>query len=92
MRKIGLFEVKAKLSEICTRVEETGTSYVITRRGKPIAKLIRYEEGSTTALGILDRMKETEAKLGPISTREPDFPNPLETRKSKSVSPLEDSP
>lgn len=37
MKAVGLFEAKAKLSEICQRVLSTGESVRITRRGKTVA-------------------------------------------------------
>jgi prevent-host-death family protein len=40
MTEIGTFEAKNKLSELLDRVER-GEEVVITRRGKPTAKLVR---------------------------------------------------
>jgi prevent-host-death family protein len=39
MAEIGAFEAKNKLSELLQRVEH-GEEVVITRRGKPVAKLV----------------------------------------------------
>lgn len=39
--KIGLFEAKTKLSELLSQVEN-GSMFVITKRGKPVAKLEPY--------------------------------------------------
>lgn len=39
MRQVGLFEAKAKLSEICAEVARSGESVVITRRGKPLVRI-----------------------------------------------------
>ena len=39
MRKVGIFEAKAKLSEICDEVARSGRSVVVTRRGKPLVKI-----------------------------------------------------
>ena len=39
MQEIGLFEAKNKLSALVDRVEH-GAEIVITRRGKPVAKLV----------------------------------------------------
>jgi prevent-host-death family protein len=39
MRTIGIFEAKAKLSEICEEVARSGESVVVTRRGKPLVKI-----------------------------------------------------
>ncbi|MBI4703655.1 MAG: type II toxin-antitoxin system Phd/YefM family antitoxin [Deltaproteobacteria bacterium] len=39
MRSVGLFEAKAKLSELCERVARDEQPIVITRRGKPLVRL-----------------------------------------------------
>jgi len=39
MRTVGIFEAKAKLSEICEQVARSGESVVVTRRGKPLVKI-----------------------------------------------------
>ena len=44
MDEIGLFEAKNKLSELVDRAER-GEETVITRRGKPVAKLVPVQPG-----------------------------------------------
>ena len=44
MNEIGLFEAKNKLSELVDRAER-GEETVITRRGKPVAKLVPVQPG-----------------------------------------------
>jgi prevent-host-death family protein len=44
MTTIGAFEAKTKLSELLDRVEQ-GEEIVITRRGKPAARLVPPEQG-----------------------------------------------
>ena len=39
MRTVGIFEAKAKLSEICDEVARGGESVVVTRRGKPLVRI-----------------------------------------------------
>jgi prevent-host-death family protein len=39
MRTVGIFEAKAKLSEICEQVARSGESVVVTRRGKPLVRI-----------------------------------------------------
>ena len=39
MRTVGIFEAKAKLSEICDRVSRSGESVIVTRRGKPLVRI-----------------------------------------------------
>jgi prevent-host-death family protein len=44
MKTIGMFEAKAKLSEICQRVARTGEPVLITRRGVPLVRIDPIEE------------------------------------------------
>jgi prevent-host-death family protein len=43
VKQIGTFEVKTHLSQILDKVEK-GEDFIITRRGKPVAKIIPLEE------------------------------------------------
>jgi len=56
MREVGSFEAKNKLSELLNEVEH-GAEIVITRRGKPVAKLVPAEPG-------FDREKAKRAAAG----------------------------
>ncbi len=53
MSEIGAFEAKNKLSELLERAEH-GEEIVITRRGRPVAKLVPLDGGH-------DREKAREA-------------------------------
>lgn len=44
METVGVFDAKNKLSALLDTVEGGG-SVVITRRGKPVARLVAYEAG-----------------------------------------------
>jgi len=44
--EIGAFEAKTRLSELL-RETERGGSFVIVRRGKPVARLVPVEAGET---------------------------------------------
>lgn len=39
MKRVGLFEAKTKLSEICGQVSASGQGILITRRGKPFVRI-----------------------------------------------------
>ena len=56
MQEIGLFEAKNKLSALVDRVEH-GAEILITRRGKPVAKLVPAVPG-------FDREKAKRAAEG----------------------------
>lgn len=38
-KTVGAFEAKTRLSELLEHVRETGTVYIITKRGVPVAEL-----------------------------------------------------
>jgi prevent-host-death family protein len=44
MESIGIYEAKSRLSELVERAE-SGREVVITRRGKPVAKLVPAQVG-----------------------------------------------
>lgn len=47
MKAIGIFEVKAKISEICETVKETKEPVLITKRGVPMVRIIPIENQNT---------------------------------------------
>ena len=73
MTEIGSFEAKNKLSEILQRVER-GEEVVITRRGKPVAKIVPIvsafdrERARKAAHDILERSKT--ASLGGLKIKD----------------------
>jgi prevent-host-death family protein len=46
MKHVGIFEAKTHLSSLVDEVEKGG-EVIITRHGKPVAKLVRAEERHT---------------------------------------------
>ena len=58
MKHVGMFEAKTNLSALVEEVERGG-SVVITRHGKPVAKLVRAEP----ELSAEEIAKRTEALL-----------------------------
>ncbi len=69
--EIGAFEAKTHLSELL-RETESGRSFVILRRGKPVARLVPVEEerGNDLAAGI-ESLKRIRSKIpGRFNIRE----------------------
>ncbi len=56
MHTVGVFEAKNRLTALLDEVEEGG-EVLITRRGKPVARLVRAEAG-------IDRSKARRAAAG----------------------------
>ena len=52
---------KARCLELMDRVKETGAEYVITKHGRPVARLVPYED--TTAKALFGSMKGTILKF-----------------------------
>ncbi len=72
MATVGAFEAKTRFSALLERAER-GEQIVITRRGKPVAKLVRIESASDEeGRNLLERFKETRknATLGGLSWKE----------------------
>jgi len=57
-RQIGAFEAKTHFSQIINKVEH-GADFVVTKRGKPVAKIIPFEQKpEMTRKEAFERMKE----------------------------------
>ena len=67
MNEYGIFEAKAKLSEICATVANTGEPALIRKRGKPIAKIVPVEE-EKSGQSVWDTVKESRKSYGPLET------------------------
>jgi len=69
MIEIGAFEAKNKLSALLDRVEQ-GEEIVITRHGRPVARLVPSSDGidRSQAQAALQRMRDraVQAGLGPF--------------------------
>jgi prevent-host-death family protein len=72
MATFGAFEAKTNFSALLERAER-GEQIVITRRGKPVAKLVRIEQREPEdGERLLERFKENRrnATLGGMSWKE----------------------
>ncbi len=56
MESIGLYEAKSRLSELVERVE-SGQEVVITKRGRPVAKIVRAEPVKQDRRAALARVR-----------------------------------
>jgi len=57
-QQIGAFEAKTHFSQIIDKVEH-GADYVVTRRGKPVAKIIPFEQKpEMTRAEAFEKLKE----------------------------------
>lgn len=56
---IGAAQFKATCLELMDRVRETGAEYVVTKHGRPVAKLVPYTEPTPKQNSIWGSMKGT---------------------------------
>lgn len=73
-REVGLFEAKTHLSELVAEVE-SGASVTLTRRGKPVARLVpvlddRRARRREAARQLAALGQEIRAKYGPTTVDE----------------------
>ena len=83
MKKIGIFEAKTKLSEICEEVARSGHSVLVTRRGKP---LVRIDPVVPDSFSVWEDRDDYIAREGRMKD---EFDLPARSRELP-VSPLDD--
>jgi len=72
MREIGAFEAKTHLSELLTAAE-AGESVTITRRGRPVARLVPVDDtgrGRADAVRRIGALRKRLAGLGTALSRD----------------------
>ena len=65
MDSVALYDAKNRLSELCNKVTETGEPCIISRRGKPIVKLVPVEHPEEP-VSVWATVEESQAKYGPL--------------------------
>ncbi|HWF00322.1 MAG TPA: type II toxin-antitoxin system Phd/YefM family antitoxin [Caulobacteraceae bacterium] len=72
MTSVGVFDAKNRLTALIDEVERGGGEVVITRRGKPVAKLVPVDRGFEGVGEAAERLRALSdgATLGGISIRE----------------------
>jgi len=63
MREVGAFEAKNKLAELLVAVEH-GEEIIITRRGKPVARLVSAASGIDRARSLAAVQRIAELRKG----------------------------
>jgi len=95
MNKVGIFEAKTRLSELCAQVEETGMEFIITRRGKPVARLVASDlaggKNPYQHLPITEALaKWEEARESTTKKEATDFPEVWRSRRGSRPDPLQE--
>lgn len=70
MRKVGAFEAKNHLSALLDDAA-AGETVIITKRGKPVAKLVPFEQVDVEKVeDAFDRLRAIRKTLKPVTTNE----------------------
>ena len=71
--QIGAFEAKTNFSQILEKIVN-GNTYIITRRGKPVAKIIPFKEKTISRKEAINTLREMRklynGKSGDFNIRE----------------------
>ena len=71
MTEVALYEAKAHLSALVEQVAATGEEVLITRRGKPMARLVPVDDRSAIESAMAHLLAAREAsRPGPGTLRE----------------------
>jgi prevent-host-death family protein len=63
MTTVGIFEAKAKLSEICEAVARSGESVVVTRRGKPLVRIVPVAADSFSVWEVREKYVARKGRM-----------------------------
>jgi len=86
--RIQAGDFKARCLELMDRVAEAGVEYTITKRGRPVAKLVPCEDAPAEAFGFLAGTVVDQADVvspDPAAWEEADAPAPPAERKDRSA-------
>lgn len=90
MKIVKLFDAKNRFSELCQTVASTGEPCIVTRRGKPLVRLVPAVGASECPnfprASVWDTVAEGQAKYGPI---EEEIELPKRKVSSNRASPLD---
>ena len=90
MEMIALYDAKNRFSEICKQVTESGQPCVISRRGRPVVKIVPFEEDDAAdprgrSASVWDTVEESQARFGKLTE---EFERPERSQKA-NPSPLD---
>ncbi|MCH2155434.1 MAG: type II toxin-antitoxin system Phd/YefM family antitoxin [Opitutales bacterium] len=87
MKLVKLYDAKNRFSEICAELERTGETVVVTKRGKPVARLVPADKLiQQRPTSVWDTVQESKACYGPI---EDEFELPVRDPEANRPSPFE---
>jgi prevent-host-death family protein len=84
MKSLGIFETKNRLSEICEDVASRKDTVVVTRHGKPLVRIVPYED-TERASSVWGSVHECNERYGPL---EDEFVLPTRKLEENRQDPL----
>lgn len=82
MREVGVLEAKTNFSALINEVEESGEEIVVTRHGKPVARILRARpEDADRRAARRDAMAAIIALREDVAKRYPN-PEPFDLREA----------
>lgn len=85
---MGLFDAKNCFSGVCDEVAKSGEPLVVTRRGKPLVRIVRVEE-ALDVTSVWDSVEESVGRYGPLLD---DWELPARNPQLNRSDPLGDFP
>ncbi len=67
MKKIGIYQAKTHLSQLCEETARTGEACLISKNGKPLVKLVPVQEEKLVE-SVWDTVEESQATYGPLES------------------------
>jgi prevent-host-death family protein len=69
---VGAYEAKTHLPRLLDQVAATGKSYVITKHGVPVARLVPVRTGAARTDEVIAKLRaaRTGVRRGPLTVRE----------------------
>jgi prevent-host-death family protein len=65
VKRIGIYEAKTHLSQLCEETATTGESWLISKNGKPLVKIVPYRDADHL-YSVWDTVEEAKARYGPL--------------------------
>lgn len=69
MKQVGIFDAKTHLSSLVDEIEKKGGEIVITRHGKPVAKLVRADKYARLTPEQVEKRRQALKELREIGQR-----------------------
>jgi prevent-host-death family protein len=87
VKRIGIYQAKTHLSQLCDEVAQTGEAYLVSKNGRPLVKIVPFRD-EAGPVSVWDTVEESRGKYGPLE----EFDLPERTPRSDMDSSCLDEP